>query len=333
MRYAILPLPHANIRYDAVLHDLLEVELTVMLSDHYPICRQNIGGTCFFCFDAPDEPYFRRVLYRLSGAYVVFEYKDEMLRPIEDDTPVYVQNDISGVLKYKGKTNENFTSMLINLAIFSSDYANRYEQALKVLDPICGRGTTLFESLKRGYEAYGVEIDRKDTDELNRYFKKYLEFHKYKHQTKQNNLTVKGKVGGALTAYEFALDAHTFKQHPMKLSIVNGNSMNCTSYFRKASFHAIVADLPYGVQHAGQDGKRPISPRLLLEKLAPQWISVLKPGGAMAISFNTHTLSTSNARDMLSAQGLKVLSSGVYDRLSHWVEQAVIRDAVIAVLE
>ena len=52
--------------------------------------------------------------------------------------------DLSGVLKYKGKTNEMFTGMLVNLAVFSSEYAKWFDRPLQVLDPMCGRGTTLF---------------------------------------------------------------------------------------------------------------------------------------------------------------------------------------------
>lgn len=333
MRYAVLLSPHANVRYDAAQRELVKSELEILLGDAHPVEVTELGGAQFLCFDAPEEAFFKRLAYFLSAAYVVFEMRDGLLRPIENPNEVYVPDDLSGVLKYKGKTNEVFTSLLINLAVFSSDYANKFDQKLQVLDPVCGRGTGLFEALKKGYDAYGVEIDKKDTDELTRYFKKYLEFHRYKHTVSQQNLTVGGKVGGARTAFEFAPDAQMLKQKPAKLTVVQGNSANCPAFFKNAQFHAIAADLPYGVQHAGQDGKRPIPPALLLEKLAPSWVKVLKPGGAIAVSYNVNTLSTHKARGILSALGLRVMEGGAYDRLEHWVEQAVTRDVTVAVLE
>ncbi len=333
MRYAILPAPHANVRYDAVQRELIRAELSILLGDAHPVESIPFAGTPFLCFDAPDEPFFRRLAYRLSAAYVVFEVRDGLLCPLDNPNPAFLPDDVSGVLKYKGKTNEVFTALLINLAVFSGDYANRFDQHLKILDPVCGRGTALFEALKMGYEASGVEIDKKDTDELNRYFKKYLEYHRYKHTVRQTSLTVGGKAGGTRFSYAFAPDAQALKTQPGCLTVVQGNSMDCPAFFKNAQFHAIAADLPYGVQHAGQDGKRPIPPALLLEKLAPAWVRVLKPGGAVAVSYNVHTLPTERARAILAAQGLKVLQGGAYDCFAHWVEQAVTRDIAVAVLE
>ena len=334
MRYAVLVAPHQNQRYNAGVQTLTLSELTLMLSP-YGITPEfiNLNGLDLISFEAEESRRTQMLLSRLSSLYVLFKLQNDALYPVQLEYSRVVEDDISGVLKYKGKTNEVFTSLLINAAVFSSDYAGRFDEKLNILDPICGRGTTLFEALKKDYNAYGVEIDKADIDELNKYFKKYLEFHKLKHSVTKNSMTVNGKSGGARTSYKLALDSKQLKESPLELINIHGSTTNCPSYFKKDFFHAIAADLPYGVQHAGQDGRKPIAPASLLEKCAPAWAHVLKPGGAIAISFNVNTLPLHTARNLLYKNGLKPLEGGVYDTFEHWVEQAVTRDIAVAIKE
>ncbi len=67
---------------------------------------------------------------------------------------------MQSVLKYKGKTNEVFTSALLHIALLSGEFWN--QEKISVLDPMCGRGTTLFSALTFGYIAHGIEIDEAD---------------------------------------------------------------------------------------------------------------------------------------------------------------------------
>ena len=57
----------------------------------------------------------------------------------------------------------------------------------------------------------------------------------------------------------------------------------------------------------------------------------LKPGGAIALSFNTNTIRPQNIKDIMELSGLEVMRGGVYEGFSHWVEQAVTRDIAVAV--
>ena len=56
----------------------------------------------------------------------------------------------------------------------------------------------------------------------------------------------------------------------------------------------------------------------------------LKPGGALAFSFNLNTLRRKDVEQALAEAGLEVLTEGPYADFSHWVEQAVDRDVVVA---
>ena len=67
-----------------------------------------------------------------------------------------IGGDLPGILKYKGKTNETFTQLLVNLAWL----AGGMPEKVHILDPMCGRGTTLFIALNRGWDATGSDVDR-----------------------------------------------------------------------------------------------------------------------------------------------------------------------------
>lgn len=47
--------------------------------------------------------------------------------------------------------------MMINVAIHSSVFS--CDHTLNLLDPVAGKGTTLFETSTFGHHAFGIEID------------------------------------------------------------------------------------------------------------------------------------------------------------------------------
>lgn len=57
---------------------------------------------------------------------------------------------------------------------------------------MCGRGTALFEALRRGYRATGIEIDKTDVQQVEQFLKKYLEYNRYKFSLDHDSLTVPG---------------------------------------------------------------------------------------------------------------------------------------------
>ena len=58
--------------------------------------------------------------------------------------------------------------------------------------------------------------------------------------------------------------------------------------------------------------------------------SALKPGGAAAISFNTLTLRKDTLLTLLQNAGFTPLTEPPYNDFSHFVEQAVHRDFIVA---
>ena len=114
------------------------------------------------------------------------------------------------------------------------------------------------------------------------------------------------------------------------LTLYEGDTSLAGTLLRKKPAHALIADLPYGVQHAPQSGKKPEPFDRLLSRALPAWKEALRPGGALAVSFNTLTLKTETVRSLLAEAGFLVCDSPVFSGLIHSVEQAVVRDLVFA---
>lgn len=337
MTYAVLLWPHANVRYFESIKRLAAAELRVMLRAAYGEtevvpCRMGGLELLTFCADEPDER-MRRLLAMMSSAYAVFEVRGEALVPLMSGGALRFGGDLSGLLKYKGKTNEMFTGMLLNLAVFSSDFAQKFDRPLCVLDPMCGRGTTLFEGLRRNYDMCGVEIDKTDVGELTRFVKKYAEYNRLKHKMESSSMTVDGRNAGAKTKFTIAESNAAFRQDPRVLTVTLGDTLLTDRFYKGRQFHALACDLPYGVQHESRDGQSRVSLDKLMARALPAWKKTLFPGAAVALSFNANTLPLAEARAMLARAGLTPLTGGPYDGLSHWVEQAITRDVVVARFE
>ena len=77
--------------------------------------------------------------------------------------------------------------------------------------------------------------------------------------------------------------------------------------------------------------RRDRSPQALLEEALPVWVSQLKPGGAIGLSWNTHGLAREALVSSLQKLDLRVLDEGPWLDFSHRVDSAIQRDLVVAV--
>src|ERR1051326_8038795 len=91
-------------------------------------------------------------------------------------------SDLITIPKYAGKTNEQFTKLVLNLTLLGSAFARRMlDGNLTVFDPLCGRGTTLNQALMYGYDGIGVEIDGKDVEAYKLFLQTWLKRKRLKH--------------------------------------------------------------------------------------------------------------------------------------------------------
>ncbi|MBR4069358.1 MAG: hypothetical protein IKK08_12155 [Clostridia bacterium] len=335
MRYTMLLKPHANARYRQSLQQLATIELQTMLQAFCPGCAvtaAEFGGEPFLCFETDEmSDGLLKMLSRHSGCALLCELlPDGLLRPVQRRPDWYLPEELAQVLKYKGKTNADFTMMLINCALAASGFA-KDEKPLTVLDPVCGKATTAFCALSLGHNAIGVDRDEKALHEADTYFARSLKLNRYKHKRTTASQTLTGGGHVQTVQYTVAQDADKQKQGDTRtLQLISGDSGQLGRMMKHASCHLIVGDLPYGVQHAPQEGHGFSSPERLLSRIAQGCAQVLKPGGVAAFSFNAFTLSRQKAAAALEAAGLEPLVQPPFDGFAHWVEQAVERDAVLA---
>ena len=195
---------------------------------------------------------------------------------------------------------------------------------------MCGRGTTCFVALQQGMNAVGVDVDRRDLKEAADYFERHLQFHRLKHKLDQSSRTV-GKQAIPAALYTIADTKEHFREGDTRtLSLFLADTGLSGELLRKQPIHLIVSDLPYGVQHAPQDGRRRESFTQLLARVLPAWHSALLPGGAIALSFNALTLKKADLVQLLTDAGFTPLTDAPYDDFEHFVETAVTRDFVVA---
>lgn len=318
MRYSFVLWPHSNGRYEEAMRLPVQNELSLILSHtgvNAAVEGREVFGVYTLCFET-DAPVKAEALCAHSHSFWVCEERNGAFVPLCGENVPAVGRDLPFVLKYKGKTNERFTRMLINLAICASDFS--FGDRLTILDPMCGKGTTLFEALNRGWDACGCDLDKKSLQEAREYFKKYLEFHRIKHTCSSDSRTL---PGGSAKSDVFALG----KDGP-KLQLACCDGSLCDRVFSKNRANIIACDLPYGVQHAPGNRK---GFEETLDEMMESWKRALLPGGGMALSFNTFTLHRDRVRDIMRNHGFTVMEGGAWDGFAHWVEQAVNRDTAV----
>lgn len=331
MKYCMLLWPHANARYQNETLKLAESELRLMLDIYAPEAE-----VCLYAgLEAPaleirmEAEMDGQLLAALRGhslLYALFELREGgLIRPVAGRENAYVGGDLPGILKYRGKTNELFLQLLTNVALYSGGFARRGGERLELLDPMCGRGTTLFVGANRGWNTTGTDVDRNDLTEAEHFLKRYFEYHRMKHGMKKESRTAGGKAV-AVTRFSFADTPEHFKAEDVcMLRMAAADATRVREVFGREKFHMIVCDLPYGVQHASVGA----SPEELLRRALPGWREALKKGGSIAVSFNAQTLKTGRVRELMEEAGLEVRRGGAYEGFSHWVEQAVTRDVAV----
>ncbi len=330
MEYTILLWPHANARYRAEEQKLALSELTILLKTAQPdagivpaeIDLPAIGLSCEDKLTDRSNDVLRDISL-LNG---LFEHaQDGSLRFIAGRKDACLGEDLPAILKYKGKTNENFTQLLMNTALYSSDFADG-NTPIRLLDPMCGRGTTLFVGANRGWNVTGSDIDRNDLRESEQFFRRYLEYHRFKHAVVRGSLTIRGKKGASFAEFHYSDSPEKYRQKQTEsLRLVNADACDVCDAFGRRAFHLIVCDLPYGVQHSSSSGTL----SNLLSRALPAWREALMPGGAVAVSFNQQTMKTETVLNLMEQAGMVPMREDAYQNFSHWVEQAVTRDIAV----
>ncbi len=269
-----------------------------------------------------------KILPRLgatSGAYEFFErigvVDGPFLRPLETTFVPFLPSEMAEIRRYKGKTNEVFTKVLLNSAVFAGAFANQYSGRLRILDPLAGGGTTLFLALSDGYDAFGIEHQKQDVDTTVVFLRQYL--HSIHMPFKE--LDERGRRSGRRYQFEIGHKGET-----RRFVLAHGDTCDANLHMQEVPggphMHAIAADLPYGIQHFGEIAN-------ILSKALPVWEGMLLPGGTVALSWNATRIERAAMIDLVEKYThLRIRNDPPYTQFEHTVDRVIKkRDILVAV--
>jgi len=267
------------------------------------------------------------ILSRLGATSEVYQYFENLgevqgplLRPIEPEFTPFIPKEMAEVRRYKGKTNEVFTQVLLNMALFAGAYAGRFSERLRILDPLAGGGTTLFLALAAGYDAFGIELERQDVETTAVFTRQYLQGE----HIACKELDERRRAG---RRYQFEIGR---KGATRVLVLAHGDSSQANLHMQEVPggprVHAVVGDLPYGIQHFGEIVG-------MLQKALPVWESMILPGGTLALAWNATRIERANMVELVEQHThLKVRNDPPYTQLVHTVDRVIKRrDILVAV--
>jgi hypothetical protein len=338
-RYALLTAPSANRVYTQAAPQLVAAELSVfgaraMGGRISEPSTTVMGRLPYLTFDvdgglSTDD---QRLLANLSSGYALFEVtEDELLRPLGEPGLDRYDDDLLSIQKYAGKTNEHFTRLLLNVTALASAWGDQFmTRRFTVLDPVAGRGTTLNQALMYGWDALGIEIDSKEVEAYGAFIKTWLKRKALKHHADITPLRREGKRLGKRLDVTMAASKEAHRAGDVQqLSFFDADTTLSRSLMKAHTTDLIVADLPYGVVHGSRSGgKLDRGPMELLIESLPGWTELLRPGGALGMSWNTHVAGREDAVELLEEHGLRVVDG--LDGFEHWVDQSITRDIVVA---
>ena len=323
--------PQRSTRYADLAGDLAAAEVAASPLRHRAtgIRLRRIAGQDYVAFDldAPDlSEADGALLASLATVGNVFRLYDRLgdvegplLRPVAVAYPFLLSPDMAAVRRYKGKTNELFTQFMCNMAKFASRFAEAPWRELRVLDPLCGGGTTLFTALSLGAHALGIERDRGDVESTATFIGQFCRESGVSRSVREERLR-------ALDAHRWQFRIGREKADPRRCTLVSGDAARARELVEGCGRpHLIVADLPYGIQH-----EAPLAE--LLPACLPGWAALLEPGGALALSWDSTRATRGEMVGLVEgAAALRVVAEPPYDGLAHRVDRVIKRrDVVVA---
>jgi len=339
--YVMLILPSANRVYSGTATGLAAAEVAAFSDSVLGGALSEaevtqLGGVPYLQFDAGRlDQRATTFLSNVSSCYALFVAHDCLLKPVELHPLDRYDGDLITIQKYQGKTNEQFTKLLLNVTILASAFApEMLNRKLAVLDPLCGRGTTLNQALMYGYDAAGLDLDAKDFEAYGTFIKTWLKRKRIKHKADYDGpVRREGKVIGRRLQVSLAASRDEHRAGlTQRLDVVCADTTRAGEFFRPETFDVLVTDAPYGVQHGSRSAASGLArrPQDLLTAAAGGWARLLRPGGTIGIALNTLVAPRAEAAAILAGAGLVPVESPPYLQFRHRVDQAIVRDILVA---
>lgn len=325
----LLRTPSANRVYAGESAALSAAELEICAPFARDIADVKLAGVGYLGFST-DDPTGDRLatVAAQSTAFALYASEGDLLRPLPLPQVEVLDEDLVTIPKYQGKTNEQFTRLLLNVTLAAVE--REATGPRQVLDPLAGRGTTMSAAMMLGHDGFGVEADEKAFEQMAAFLKTWLRRKRIKHTADVTPVRRDGKAVGKRFDATIRLEGRT-----LQLTSFTGDTRDSADLFGKKKFDAIVTDAPYGVVHGSTTdvrggGKRDRTPARLLKDAVGVWASQLMHGGALGLSWNTFGLPREELVDMLEGAGLQVKVDGPWEQFAHRVDASIRRDLVVA---
>lgn len=320
---------YANMAQSLAIPELLASPLHPALTN---VALTTLAGQQYMLADINEDRLSSaeqlHALHRLGAISEVYEYFEQisevqgpLLRPVEPQFQPFVPWEMVETRRYKGKTNELFTQVLLNVAIFAGAYSEQYAQPLRILDPLAGGGTTLFLGLAQGYDVFGIELSRQDVETTAVFIKQFFN----SEHVPYKEVDERGRRAGRRYLFEVGP-----KRQTHTLVLVHGDARDAASHMREVPggprMHAIVGDLPYGIQHFGEISD-------LLKHALPVWEKMLLPGGTLTLAWNATRIERKAMVELFQQRtSLQVRDDPPYTQFVHTVDRVIKRrDIIVAV--
>ncbi len=333
MKIALKIRPQRSTQYSNMLKmlaapELLASPLGAVIQDVVPATLAGQGYLLATLNSEMPESAIMPILSRLGATSEVYQYfaglgdvRGPLLRPLEPQFTPFVPIEMAEARRYKGKTNEIFSRVLLNLTLFAGAYVGEFTGRLRILDPLAGGGTFLFLALAAGYDAFGVELGRQAVEATALFTRQYL----HSEHIPFKEVDERGRRAGR--RYRFEIGA---KKATRMLVLVHGDAAQASLHMQEVPggprMHAVIGDLPYGIQHFGEITG-------LLQKALPVWEQMLLPGGTIGLAWNATRIKRTQMLALLEEYtSLRVCVEPPYTQLTHAVDRVIKqRDVLVAV--
>jgi len=255
---------------------------------------------------------------------------DDALIPVSVAREECVPDSIMSIQRYKGKTNETFTRLMVTLGLACLD--DSPTTVPRILDPVAGRGTTLNVGAYIGCDVSGIEMDKSDFEQYRTFIVRWLKDNRFRFAEEQFQVPGRDRSLNRGFAVRYSPNKAAERSgHFRHIRFVNGDTADASAFFKSRGHDLVIADLPYGVQHRSAAGRSStdLSPLSMLVAAMPSWLWCLKRTGAIVLAFNTLTLSRSDLIDFASDCGLVEHPLTVGLGFAHQVDASISRDLVI----
>lgn len=271
-------------------------------------------------------------LSNLSAVFAIFERSGDLLRPVLRRAREFYPDDLVTIQKYQGKTNEQWTRLMLNVTATAARRPERWLSGeFDLMDPMCGRGTTLNIALLAGFSITGVDVDRKDFEAYQAFLKTWARTHRLKHTVTSGALTTHGTNRGRELEFVVAPDKAAYKAgETHAVRYLNADTTDLDGLLRNASVDVMITDTPYGVQHGSHGDKLARSPLGLLDRALPGWVRLLRSGGTLGLSYNRHVAPPTELADLLVEHGLELVTDVEESGFRHRVDASIDRDLMVA---